>query len=150
VPPFITALIILVGGYWLIKKSAASPKAKMPALSQKMVGGAIMAFAAVLMLRGDINASIGLFVFGMGLYGKSAMFPNGFNPNQNTSTPPPEKPRSTMSPHEALQVLGLKLGATADEVKQAHKRLIKDFHPDKGGSDYLAAKINEAKDILLR
>jgi curved DNA-binding protein CbpA len=48
-----------------------------------------------------------------------------------------------------LAILGLKAGATADEVRQAHKRLMKDFHPDKGGTDYLASKINAAKDVLL-
>jgi DnaJ domain len=56
---------------------------------------------------------------------------------------------ATMTREEAYAVLGLKPGASADDVKQAHKRLLKDFHPDKGGSDYLAAKINAAKDALL-
>ena len=56
---------------------------------------------------------------------------------------------SVMSRDEALSVLGLKAGATSDDIKNAHRRLMKDFHPDRGGSDYLAAKINQAKDILL-
>ena len=55
-----------------------------------------------------------------------------------------------MSRDEALAVLGLKAGATTEEIKNAHRRLMKDFHPDRGGSDYLAAKINQAKDILLQ
>jgi hypothetical protein len=54
-----------------------------------------------------------------------------------------------MSRAEAAAILGLKVGASAEDVKAAHKRLMKDFHPDKGGSDYLAAKINAAKDVLL-
>ena len=54
-----------------------------------------------------------------------------------------------MSRAEALAVLGLKEGATADDVRAAHRRLMKEFHPDRGGSDYLAAKINQAKDVLL-
>ncbi|MFO1034564.1 MAG: DnaJ domain-containing protein [Hyphomicrobiales bacterium] len=54
-----------------------------------------------------------------------------------------------MSREEALAVLGLSAGASAEDVKAAHRRLMKDFHPDKGGSDYLAAKINAAKDVLL-
>jgi hypothetical protein len=56
---------------------------------------------------------------------------------------------SAMSPEEASAVLGLKKGANVEDIKAAHKRLMKDFHPDKGGSDYLAAKINAAKDVLL-
>lgn len=55
-----------------------------------------------------------------------------------------------MSHDEALAVLGLKSGATNDDIRNAHRRLMKDFHPDRGGSDYLAAKINQAKDILLQ
>ena len=54
-----------------------------------------------------------------------------------------------MSRIEALAVLGLKEGATAEDIRAAHRRLMKEFHPDRGGSDYLAAKINQAKDVLL-
>ena len=62
-----------------------------------------------------------------------------------------KQPRtSAMSHDEALAVLGLRAGATQDDIKNAHRRLMKDFHPDRGGSDYLAAKINQAKDILLQ
>jgi hypothetical protein len=56
----------------------------------------------------------------------------------------------TMSRDEALAVLGLRAGATNEAIKNAHRRLMKDFHPDRGGSDYLAAKINQAKDILVQ
>ena len=55
-----------------------------------------------------------------------------------------------MGRDEALAVLGLKPGAAADDIRAAHRRLIKGFHPDIGGSDYLAAKINEAKAVLLQ
>jgi curved DNA-binding protein CbpA len=51
---------------------------------------------------------------------------------------------------EAYAVLGLKPGASDDEIKAAHRELMKGVHPDHGGSEFLAAKINQARDQLLR
>ncbi len=54
-----------------------------------------------------------------------------------------------MSRQEAFAVLGLAEGATETEIRAAHRRLMRAAHPDGGGSDWLAARINEARDVLL-
>ena len=54
------------------------------------------------------------------------------------------------SKDEAYKILGLDFDATKDDIISAHKELIRKNHPDKGGSDYLSSKINEARDILLK
>lgn len=62
-----------------------------------------------------------------------------------------ESPRNShgMGRADALAALGLKEGATRDEVIAAHRKLIQKLHPDRGGNDFLAAQINLAKDVLL-
>ncbi len=64
-------------------------------------------------------------------------------------TPPPRGPRTDMTRDEALAVLGLAEGASVDDIRAAHRRLIQRMHPDVGGTADLAARINRAKDVLL-
>lgn len=70
------------------------------------------------------------------------------NNRQNNSYSRPGK--TAMSIEEAFEILGLKQGATRQEIIIAHRKLMQKLHPDRGGSDYLASKINQAKDILLK
>jgi hypothetical protein len=55
-----------------------------------------------------------------------------------------------MSRDEALAILGLAEGATPEEIRAAHRRLMQSAHPDRGGSDWLAARVNAARETLLR
>lgn len=63
--------------------------------------------------------------------------------------PGPQPGGGAMTREEAYQVLGLQLGASPEEIKDAHHKLMLKNHPDQGGSTYIATKINQAKELLL-
>lgn len=68
---------------------------------------------------------------------------------QSSKARPEQRPRGGMSGNEALEVLGLKPGASRADIQAAYVRLMQAAHPDHGGSDWLAARINQARDVLL-
>ncbi len=63
--------------------------------------------------------------------------------------PPPDNNGSGMTRKEALATLGLEEGASKEDIIAAHRKLMQKLHPDRGGNDYLAARVNQAKDALL-
>lgn len=68
--------------------------------------------------------------------------------NANAGAAPPQS--GDMSPEEALAILGLETGATSEQITLAHRKLMAKLHPDKGGSTYLATRVNQAKDLLMK
>lgn len=79
------------------------------------------------------------------------MFLRAFRaPPPRATRPPQPAPSPRMSRAEALEVLGLREGASRAEMQAAYKHLIRKVHPDSpGGSGYLASKLNQAKQTLL-
>ena len=99
--------------------------------------------------RGGIALS-GLMLFGPLLWARwRAAHPPAAGPPPGGGSQSMGRRAGWMSPEEALQVLGLQAGASEAQIREAHKRLMRAAHPDSGGSDWLAARINQARDVLL-
>jgi len=75
----------------------------------------------------------------------------GANAQEKPSQEPPQGKTGNgrMTRAEAAEMLGVELSANRDEIMAAHRRLIQRLHPDRGGTDYLAARLNEARDCLM-
>ncbi|WP_289086499.1 DnaJ domain-containing protein, partial [uncultured Spongiibacter sp.] len=72
------------------------------------------------------------------------------NGNEQQEAPRKETPAVDMNESQALAILGLKAGASADDIVRAHRSLMQKLHPDRGGNDYLASQLNAAKELLLK
>lgn len=111
--------------------------------SQKVrIAGLLLVAALIASRGGRIEIAVALGLLAVGLVG----FWRSREESRGRANPPSP---AGMTVEEACAVLGVSGQATAEEIKQAHRRLMLRAHPDLGGSDYLAAKINQAKDLLL-
>ena len=148
--------LIVVGVLLLLARAWSLAQAKGAAKSQRFSFGIMAALASVaLFMIREFGLAVPVgFVAWVLLFGASSSqrswYGLGAAPGNSGKTRNAPAPAGGMSRSEAFSVLGLNEGATIAEVRAAHRRLILQIHPDKGGSSYLAAKINQAKDILLR
>ena len=133
----------------LLGRGYAGANAKRLAVVLKPVGGiALAALAALLAVRGRLDFALLAAAASALLFGTTPPW-RRWTGGHEQSREPAARSSSRMSRSEALKVLDLKEGASEDDIRAAHRRLIMQTHPDRGGSSYLAAKINEAKDVLL-
>ena len=141
-------LFVFLGGLRLFEKAEVKTIKSLLGWLAAIAG---LAMALLLVLTGRIGAAIGtLVMLGPLLFQeyeryKSKSSGGGFR----WSAPPPPRRDGPMSRAEAYEVLGLKPGASEDEIRAAHRRLMRSAHPDQGGSDCLATRINLARDTLL-
>lgn len=154
-------LLLGLGAFLLLmaamREFARADVATIKALIGWIVGLGGLALTVLLLLSGrGFFAFVALPLFGPALRelfrGRTrASRPGARRPGTSrpgTSRPPPS--RDAMSREEALAVLGLPPGAGEAEIRTAYHRLMRTAHPDNGGSDWLATRVNQARDVLLR
>lgn len=107
----------------------------------------LIAFA----LRGGspVGVSVGALVLALLRWASIKGIARYFGNKPAASDAAPRARAARMSAEEALEILGLEPGATAEQVQARYKQLMRGVHPDRGGSDFLAAQINTARDVLL-
>lgn len=141
---------IIVGGVVVVLLAvlalkASESDAEKRRVEQMLVGAAAVAAAVYVLARAGMPwLGVGLVL----LYSAARRLGNRARPEPGEPNRGHEG-RPPMSREEAYQVLGLEPGASPELVRDAYKRLMKKMHPDQGGTNYLAARINEARRVLL-
>ena len=154
----IVALAIIL---WFIHKYVQANPRGMAWLLQRGGGIALLLAATFLTVRGELIVALPLFLTAFGLLGWMPRLSlgnsdrGGAGRGEDAQRGADARQRAApgagkMTEEEAYQILGLQPGASAQDIGQAYRALMKKLHPDQGGTTYLAARINEAKDVLLR
>ncbi len=136
-------LFLLIGGARAFERASVTSIKSLFAWIAALGG---LSLALLLILTGKGGAAIGALVM---------FWPLLYQKWQASRGPtiggggPTRRPAGPMTRQEAYEVLGLRPDASEQEIREAHRRLMRGAHPDHGGSDWLAARINQARDILL-
>ena len=164
----ILLILLVIGAFWGYRRIAhLGPKERRKILLRSVIGALIL-MLIMMAVTGRMHwifAIIGALIpFMRGLLGIGLQFLPFWLKYKNRQQPDPGQERqqtqspvqsSTMDAKEAQDILGLKGDIhrgeiTAEMVNDAHRRLIQKLHPDRGGNDYLAARVNLARDLLLK
>ncbi len=141
----ILALLVLMGALGAFSRAQVA-SIKQLGLWVLAIGGLLLS-VLLLFTRGPAGLStlvlLGPLLWSWVGQARPGAAPGGPGPR------PRAAPGGHMTREEAYQVLGLKPGASVAEIRAAHHRLMRAAHPDVGGSDWLAARINQARDALL-
>ncbi|MGB4107148.1 MAG: DnaJ domain-containing protein [Alphaproteobacteria bacterium] len=142
-PYLILAIGLIIGIYALYRFFLTAEVKQIKALGLAVFTGIIALAILILALTGKFPAALALVM---------ALFPLfiAYRRGKKISDGPPASSSGTMTQKEAFEVLGLEPGATKDQITEAYKKLMMKVHPDIEGSDWMAAKLNQARDTLLK
>lgn len=135
--PLALLIAAAVLALWLFPAARRGPPAM---LARAAATGLVAALGIFFLLRGRL-------FFGAAFLGTAALLGAWRRMRDLVA---PRQPLAAMSVEEAWAVLDLKPGASTEDIRTAHRALIRKLHPDSGGNTYLAAKLNQARDVLLR
>jgi DnaJ homolog subfamily C member 19 len=144
-------LFLFLGGLRAFERASVTTIKSLVAWIAALGG---ISLALLLILTGREGIALGaLVMFGPLIWQRWRAYRVGTGtqqqrPSSGSRQPPPRR-QTGMTTEEAYQVLGLHPGATEAEIRAAHQRLMRTAHPDSGGSDWLATRVNLARDVLL-
>lgn len=146
------ALFVFMGGLRAFERASVTTIKSLVAWIAALGG---LSLALLLILSGRFGIALGaLTLFGPLVWNywrasQQSKIGGRPNPGAGGQGGPSSRRSGAMTREEAYQVLGLRPGAPEADIRAAHHRLMRAAHPDHGGSDWLAARINQARDLLL-
>ena len=153
------AIALLLWGYWLLPRLRVHPGEWLRQQIKRFWLPIVVVIMVILLLTGRLN----ILIAALGLIGatlarllpwcvkyapylQKLWYWSKASKQQHSAT---TQSHTAMTREQALAILGVSADASQDDIIQAHRRLMARVHPDKGGSDFLAAQINQARKILL-